>query len=51
MTKEQILQIQYDLLCECDLYGREEIEAVQMVHWIAGVVDMTREMLNRLEGE
>ena len=51
MTKEQILQIEHDLLCETDLFGREDIEAVQMVHWISGVVDMTQELLRKLEGE
>lgn len=50
MTKEQILKIQYDLLCECDLYGREDIEAVRLVHWISGVVDMTQALLRKLEG-
>ena len=51
MTKEQILQIEHDLLCETDLFGREDIEAVQMVHWISGVVGMTQELLRKLEGE
>lgn len=51
MTKEQILQIQHDMLYECDLFEQEDIEAVQMVHWISGVVGMTQELLRKLEGE
>lgn len=51
MTREQILQIQHDLLWEAALFGREDIEAVQMVHWISGVVGMTQELLSKLEGE
>lgn len=51
MTKEQILQIQHDLLRECDLFGMEDNEAQQMAHWISGVVDMTQELLRKLEGE
>lgn len=49
MTREQILQIEHDLLCETELIGREDIEAVQMVHWVSGVVGMTQALLNRLE--
>lgn len=51
MTREQILQIEHDLLYEADLFGMENIETVQMVHWISGVVGMTQELLRKLEGE
>lgn len=50
MTREQILQIQHDLLCESELFGREDVEAVQMLHWVSGVVGMTQELLRNLEG-
>lgn len=49
MTKEQILQIEHDLLCEIELFGREDNEAPQMVHWVSGVVDMTQALLRKLE--
>ena len=51
MTKEQILQIEHYLLYERDLFGREDNEAVKMVHWAAGVVDMTQALLSKLEDE
>jgi hypothetical protein len=50
MTKEQILQIEHDLLCESAPLGLEDNEAVQMVHWIFGVMDMTQALLRKLEG-
>lgn len=51
MTREQILQIEHDLLCAFYLFEREDIVAVRMVHWISGVVDMTQALLRKLEGE
>jgi hypothetical protein len=49
MTKEQILQIEHDLLSKWGLFGLEDIAPMQMVHWISGVVDMTQELLRKLE--
>lgn len=50
MTREQILQIEHDLLFDTELIGVEDTETVQMVHWISGVVCMTQELLSKLEG-
>ena len=51
MTKEQILQIEHDLISKWGLFGMEDIEPAQMIHWISGVVDMTHELLRKLDGE
>lgn len=51
MTKEQILQIEHDLLSKCSLFGLEGIGAVQLAQWISGVMDMTQALLRKLEGE